>query len=459
SSADQLLAIVNQILDFSKIEAGLVEAETIPYSLHQLVNDTVRVASMQAQLKGVEVSGYLSPDLGDMQSGDPTRLRQILTNLINNAIKFTEKGEVLVCAVPAAEPELIEFTVQDSGIGIPADRLAHIFEPFSQADTSTTRRFGGTGLGLAICKDLAELLGGSIWVESTPGMGSTFHFTIARQAHHRGQESQAGQDQHLISLQGAPLSILVVDDSEVNRQVAERMLKKQANWRVQTAESGFAALRLAEAHRFDIILMDLNMPGMGGLETTERLRVKEKEAGREPVPVVALTASAFDHVKGSCFAAGMNGFATKPIRQAELLAVIAEHVKSPGAMTQAAPDEPAKPREAVFLPQAILANLDGDVDFLLTLVRLYIDDTARRLSSLGPQLLAADYDHALQTAHAIKGGSGSIGATAIARCAETMERQLRAQNLHEARALLLPMDEMFHQLCQEVAEFLAEQPA
>lgn len=299
-----LLAQVNDLLDMAKIEAGKVELETLDFDLSLLIESSVNMVRSMAQSRGLSLATSLSADLCRWVRGDPARLRQILSNLIGNALKFTEQGSILVSARPVGG-QMVEIMVADSGAGIPSDKLEAIFEKFNQADISITRRFGGTGLGLAICRSLARLMGGEISVESTLGSGSVFRLTVPLHAAAAPAAAVA-----------APLRgnrsghILVVEDQEANAILAKALLEDMGH-EVELASNGVEALDKLGQQRFDVILMDLEMPVMGGLEATRRIR--EIGDSTRTLPIIAMSASAYATDVARCSAAGMNGHIAKPI--------------------------------------------------------------------------------------------------------------------------------------------------
>ncbi len=316
SSADSLLTIINDILDFSKIAAGKPLIETIPFNLHRLVSDTVRTQALRAHEKGLELILDLDPALPVHVLGDPGRVRQILLNLVSNAIKFTQRGEVVVTLAPAPSgdgPAGVHFAVRDTGIGIAPDKLQHIFDAFSQEDTSTTRRFGGTGLGLTISQRLVHMLGGELQVASQMGEGSTFSFTIsldsAAGAHDDGDPR--------VDLRG--LNALVVDDSRTNQIVIARLLE---SWGmvIDCVDSAEAALAwLAEERPLDLIVLDGHMPNMDGFQLAERLREHPRAAN---VPRIMLSSGAIRGDAERCRALGIVAYFTKPVLRQELLAAL-----------------------------------------------------------------------------------------------------------------------------------------
>jgi PAS domain S-box-containing protein len=318
ASAESLLTIVNDILDFSKIEAGKLELETIDFKLRASVEPALKTLATRAHQKGLELNCSIKPDVPDTLLGDPSRLRQVLLNLLGNSLKFTERGEINLTVQRESGDESVaglHFSVQDTGIGISAEKQTRVFDAFTQADGSTTRRFGGTGLGLTICRQLVQMMGGRIWVESAPGRGSTFHFTASF-----GVSQAAGS---LITLEKAQLKgmrVLVVDDNLTNRRILECLL---AGWAMQPtlAGDGAEALRtLAQASEadqpFSLVLTDANMPGMDGFQLADKIRKNPKLSG---TAIMMLTSAGQRGDAARCRETGLEGYLTKPVGQSELL--------------------------------------------------------------------------------------------------------------------------------------------
>ncbi|CAG0978503.1 two-component system, sensor histidine kinase and response regulator [Myxococcaceae bacterium] len=328
-SADALLTVVNDILDFSKIEAGKLEIESAPFAPRQTLQEVLALLSGQAEAKGLSLSCEVDASVPDEVEGDAGRLRQVLLNLAANAIKFTERGAVSLHA--SAEDEgatsLLRFEVRDTGIGIAPEVVAKLFESFTQADASTTRRFGGTGLGLAISKRLVELMGGGIGVESEPGRGSSFSFTVRAVAKSTDALDVTGVfDREMLRrlAEAAPAgeasTVLVVEDNLVNQRLAVRLLEKLGH-RVEVATNGIDAVRLATTRPYGAVLMDCQMPELDGLEATRRIRAAEA-AGRR-IPIIAMTANALQGDRERCLEAGMDDYLTKPVRPDELGSLLA----------------------------------------------------------------------------------------------------------------------------------------
>ncbi len=321
---EALLGVINDILDFSKIEAGHLELAAEPFRLRDVVADALRVLSWQARQHRIEVSSSVADDVPRAFIGDAGRLRQILLNLIGNSLKFTEHGSVSVhvCRESGDDHEcMLRFAVSDTGIGIPAEKQALIFQAFAQADGSMRRRQGGTGLGLSISRKLAELMHGRIWVESTPGVGSTFSFTARFPV--SAKVTAPAASRAITTQNSRRLSVLLVEDNPVNQRLMLALLEK-AGHQVAVAGDGAHAVASAKAHPFDLIFMDLQMPGMDGFAATSLIREQSRY-----VPIIALTAHAMTSHRDLCLRAGMDGFLTKPVNYTDLLGAIEEVCCSP----------------------------------------------------------------------------------------------------------------------------------
>jgi signal transduction histidine kinase/CheY-like chemotaxis protein len=373
SSSDSLLTLINDILDFSKIEAGKLEMELVPFSLRDSVDDTLRMLSWRASEKGLELACRVMPEAPDGLVGDNGRLRQILVNLIGNAIKFTAQGEVVV-RVGAEEVEggaMLHFSVSDTGIGVPPEKQKVIFEAFSQADGSTTRCYGGTGLGLTISSKLVEMMDGEIWVESQPGAGSTFHFT-ARFGVQEAHEAPAGEAKEATEAEGASfhgLSVLVVDDNKASRRILEAIL---AAWgmRPTTVDSGKEALevlRTAGGGTFRLALVDAQMPEMDGFSLAETIRHNPRFAGTGIIMMLPLSGQSNDAAR--CRQLGIPGWLAKPIRQSELFNSIVNLLSGPSLQDAAAPGVSVGALELPSPHRNILLAEDNVVNQLLA-VRL-----------------------------------------------------------------------------------------
>ena len=341
NAADILLSLLNDILDLSRVEAGKIQLEHIEINIERIVSSVCKTMDILARNKGLTLQWIIDEDVPDMVKGDPVRIRQVLVNLINNAIKFTQKGKIQVeVKVKSRAKEKCEllFCVSDQGIGIDKDKLERIFDVFTQEDVSTTRQFGGTGLGLAICRKLLELMGGRIWVESKKGKGSKFYFMIpcpivkkeevpealqgesiesqlmaqiTRQKEEKGQKVKQKED----------LYILLAEDNLVNQKMTQRIIEKKG-WKVAVVENGQEVLDILEKEKFDLILMDAQMPVMDGLEATRRIRQNEEKTERGHIPIIALTARAMSGDRKKCLDCGMDGYVSKPIDRTQLYETI-----------------------------------------------------------------------------------------------------------------------------------------
>ncbi len=326
AGGDTLLSLVNDILDFSKIESGKLELERQPYDLRDMVEESLGLVAPTASIKKLRLTTHFDEDCPEVVVGDVTRVRQVLVNLLSNAVKFTELGEVevrLERGAGDAGPPWICFMVRDTGVGIPRDRLEGIFESFSQVDASTTRQYGGTGLGLAISKRLTELMGGRIRVESTPGEGSVFSFTVPEvlpdestlaslpRRRHEGIDSSLARR--------LPFRILVAEDNAINQKVTLTMLLRMG-YRADLAANGLEVLEALHRQRYDLVLMDVQMPELDGLEATRRVRAGW-EGARQP-RIIAMTAGATAGDRDQCVKAGMDDYVSKPVQIHELQAAL-----------------------------------------------------------------------------------------------------------------------------------------
>jgi signal transduction histidine kinase/ActR/RegA family two-component response regulator len=331
SSADSLLIIIDDVLDFSKIEADRLELESIDFNLRDVIAPTVKILALRAHQKGLELSCDIRPDVPERVVGDLSRLRQIIVNLIGNAIKFTERGAVQlrieVDSRTTAELWL-HFVVSDTGVGIAAEKQKLIFDPFSQADGSTARKFGGTGLGLSISSRLVELMGGKIWVESSLGHGSQFHFTTHLGHANAGPEKlpAAPQFMQASAASSRRLRVLLAEDNAVNQKIASRVLEKQGH-QVTVASDGREALAALDGACFDVVLMDVQMPQMDGFETTAAIRARERDTGMH-LRIIAMTAHAMQGDRERCIAAGMDSYISKPLQVPELIALLEKYSDS-----------------------------------------------------------------------------------------------------------------------------------
>ncbi|WED22883.1 ATP-binding protein [Vibrio sp. JC009] len=401
SSGEMLLDIINDILDFSKIEADQVELEHTPFNLNDLVEEAIRILAPKAERKGLEFGYRISPDVFSQLQGDPIRLKQIVINLLSNAIKFTDQGAVNLEIIPdPGEQDMILVSVSDTGIGIPESKQHSIFDSFSQADTSTTREYGGTGLGLAICKRLIELMGGSIWVQSVKGKGSTFFFTVHfEQADELpvSVEEKGGNNQ-LRNMN--KLRLLLVEDISANRKVVHLFLKK-SGIQIIEAINGRAAVDayVKSGGQFDVILMDREMPIMDGLTASREIRVFEQEYSLKRTPIIALTAHAFNQHKEECLNAGCDDFLAKPVKKSDLIKALEKVVY------------PAGTENGINSSELYLVEVDED---LQELIPEFIEELEQEMYSMGMALEKENFEDLRRLAHGYKGACSNYGIQELA---------------------------------------------
>ena len=485
-SGQHLLGIIDHILDFSKIEAGRLELEVLDFRLEALMRNLETQLGEAAAAKGLRLVFDVEPELARPLRGDPLRLEQVLLNFVGNAIKFSERGDITIRAraVRAYGHEtVVRFEVEDRGIGIAPAELGRLFTSFHQADPSTTRRYGGTGLGLVISKQLAELMGGEVGVESTPGEGSTFWFTARLGRSDGGREPGAGAPRRgaapAPSMQaGAPRldgrAILLVEDNLFSQQVGRELLE-QAGARVTVADNGSEALDALRRQAFDCVLMDVQMPVMDGFEATRRIRADERL--RDTV-VIAMTANAGVEDQARCMAAGMNAFLTKPVAPDHLAAAILrairrgpaaqgpverDHAGQQGARPHApddlaggagaaAPPAPARPGATVLLDTGVLAATFGDnPEKMRKYAFMFLDSAREGLAELDIALVSGDLARAGAVAHRLKSSARAVGALGFGEVCEELEQQQRRGALAQARALGARLRSLFARLERQVS--------
>jgi PAS domain S-box-containing protein len=450
-SADSLLTLLNDILDFSKIEAGKFELEQIGFALRESVDDTLATLKHDAVQKGLEFSCSIAPEVPDSLVGDPGRLRQVLVNLIGNAIKFTDSGRIGVrvaldehqAGEDHAKVEGLHFEVADTGVGIPPEKQDVIFSAFQQADSSTTRRHGGTGLGLAICAELVQRMGGKIWVQSESGKGSTFHFTarfpIAR------DERSAMDDQCTQAAAAGPcehrLRILMAEDNDINQIMAISFLEQWGH-SVVVAHNGREALDLLERERFDVVLMDAQMPVMDGFKATAAIRARENGHSNR-LPIIALTAHAIKGDRERCLAAGMDEYITKPINPAQLRLALNKLVSG-------------KDRGQVFDRAALLQYVSGNWELLGKIVGRFRASATKMLADIQDAIDQNDASALEFKAHLLKGALGNFYAHAAWNTALRLEKLGDAGKTDGAGPILSELAEQVQRLQQELGSLMEE---
>ena len=427
-SARTLLALLNDVLDYSKIEAGKVELESLHFNPRVIAESVLSLFRSQADTKGLALSLAVAPDVPKDVTGDANRLRQILTNLVSNAIKFTEKGSVdlfLSLAGRGGDWAALRFAVKDSGMGISEEARSHLFSRFSQADNSIARRFGGTGLGLAICKSLVDVMRGEIGVSSRLGQGSTFWFTVTLPL-----ATAVVKPRELPMPAKGPGRgvVLVVDDIEINRRLVSVMLTG-AGYAVDEVGSGREALARLQKGGIDVVLLDLQMPEMDGFETAARIRTLLGE--RRQVPIIAMTANAMSGIIEQCMSAGMNGYVRKPATKADLIAAVVGAIGTAPAPepTEASTTSPTDGRHD-SLDESVLDELERHIGRTKTAecAELLFDQIPQALRSLKICIGSNDPNGVEREAHALISPAGSLGLTAVAGIARDIADTVRGGN-------------------------------
>jgi PAS domain S-box-containing protein len=462
-----LLVLISDILDFSKIEAGGLELEAVAFRPDVLVRDTIELFAPVAHAKGIELGVELDADVPDRLEGDPSRFGQVLSNLVSNAVKFTHEGQVQVRVSSATDDGVIvlKVEVQDTGIGMDREQLGRIFQPFRQADASTTRNFGGTGLGLAIANRLASALGGEIGVDSRPGEGSTFWFTgqfTLPNAGHRPASSDVASN----AAERTGGHVLVVEDNDVNQLVAVGMLEV-LGYTSEVVGEGAAAAARAASGRFDAVLMDLQMPGVDGYAATRLIRRAEPRGVR--VPIIALTASATSGEQEHCLAAGMTAFLSKPVGVEALGRVLREQVAGAPASGHPGPSRPAGVELSVSAPLlrgiARTPALDtGRLDELAEMgaaaapliqqaIDNFVDSATEHLDAIRDAADSGDAPQLRATAHRLKGSAANLGALRVAELAVVLEKLGEDERPEAAGVILDQLGAALDVVTDELADY------
>ncbi len=447
SEASRLLQLINQLLDVSKIEANKLVLEHHPFDLHEMFQTLAATMHIRTQPVGLAFFLHLDDNLPRFVTGDALRLRQIFDNLLGNALKFTEQGSISLHA------KLITFTdkrlelqceVIDTGIGIPLERQAAVFESFQQADTSMTRLYGGSGLGTTIAKRLVEMMHGSINFESAPGKGTTFRFVIALDLSSPASVPSGHLKDHLTE----PCWInnpvcLIVEDYEVNAEITARHLQ-HAGWMVKVCNNGKEAVSLFEQEHFDLVLMDIQMPIMDGLEATKILRSKYARS----IPILGLSANAFAEDRKRCLESGMNGLIPKPTRRQYLLETLA-HFVPPGSYIENSliipgPNDNGSASSSNY--QSLLQDLGGDLLVFLTIVKGFLESSTENIHTMYTALSHADASTLHRLAHATKGGALNVGASSVQERARVLEQSAKKGNLDICKEQLSQLEESLNEL-------------
>lgn len=453
TSGNHLLMLINDILDLSKIEAGQMQIEKLEFSPHQLLSEVVSIMRVKAQEKSIDLDYRWDTPIPQTVVSDPSRLRQLLMNLVGNAIKFTERGMVSIVAKYHVEAgqAMVTFAVQDTGVGVAKESIKKIFKPFSQADETVTRRFGGTGLGLTISRNIAKSLGGALTVESELGVGSIFaatfnggdaaavELTDSKNVWYSSDITQAGEQE--VNLDGC--HVLVVDDGDTNRKLITLMLKR-VNAKVSTAENGAEAVEQALALDVDIVLMDIQMPVMDGYTATTTLRQNGFEA-----PIIALTANAMKGDRQLCETAGCSGYLSKPIDGDRLLKTISAELAKASPSKLAAPPKIDAPLPAALgessgkeTPMApnYHSSLPTDDAEIREIVEEFVDKLDSKLELMIEAIDKEDYDQVAELAHWLKGAGGTVGYNCFTEPASLLEKQAKANDAAAVRESLAAVE-------------------
>jgi signal transduction histidine kinase len=444
---DSLLAIISDILDFSKIEAGKLSVEMSDFDPRYTVESVIELLSEQAHNKGIELKAIVLSDVSAGLRGDAGRLKQVLTNLIGNAIKFTEKGKVFVEVTQETNTDadtILRFTIKDTGIGLPVDVRPRLFQPFTQADGSTTRKYGGTGLGLAISKQLVELMGGEIGFASEPGQGSTFWFTARmQQPLSSANQSALPPPSKLLTRDTvgdvdaqtkSTVRILLVEDYVINQAVAVGQLEK-LGYRADVVDEGFAALKALELDGYDIVLMDCQMPKLDGYDASAEIRRREAASGGKRTPIIAMTANAMVGDREKCIAAGMDDYITKPIQAEDLRRVLEQWTSLPlkkaeTSLSTSAPDTfPAVDKER------LLDAVGKEGQIPPAFVELYRNQMSEELNRLNLAIRSGSAGEVTKVAHGCAGMNANCGMLAVVAPLRELERMGRQGNLDEAELM------------------------
>jgi hypothetical protein len=450
-AAKSLLRLLNEILDTAKLDKGLVELELRNFELLELVDEVSSTLGAAARDKGLELQIQFQSGLSRRYRGDSLRIRQVLTNLVNNAIKFTVRGSVTV-DVSGLDGQ-VHFRVRDTGIGIAPDRLQAIFDPFTQADPSMSRRYGGTGLGTTISKQLVELMKGRIWVESALGAGSCFHVLLPLEAT-EGSIEQTGRQRQMAQL--PPMRILAADDAPQNLELLTLLLGAHGHT-IVPAHNGAMAAQLAAEQRFDLVLMDVQMPDMDGLAATREIRAREVERGTKRVPVIALSASVLSSDRRAALEAGMDAFASKPVDMVELSFEIARVM---GLAVAQEPRAKRAPQGAALLNATQgLSRWGGQHEPYLRALRHFSAEYAKLPTLLSSHSAFGGAAEARALAHRVKGTAANLGLEALATLLEEFERQVVAEAAELVPPLLARMRHLLYDTFAAIDLELAKSPA
>ncbi len=461
-SSQSLLRIINEILDFSKIESGKLDIESMPFSLQACVGDATKTLGIRAAQKNLSLALDISAEIPKIVQGDDGRLRQVLVNLIGNAIKFTENGSVTVRVVLVGGPPVddhytLHFMVEDTGIGIPPEKQSKIFEAFSQADASTTRKYGGTGLGLSISSHLVELMGGRIWLSSEPGVGTTFHFTLPFEPLDSNPFAAIAKHVKQPPLppakQSKSLHFLLAEDGMVNRAVLVGLLQRCGHTVTQVT-NGQQAIEAWPTESFDAILMDIQMPVMDGLEATQAIRRAERPSGRH-IPIIAITAAAMESDRTQCLLAGMDDFLSKPIEMMQLEAMLERLVKTTNGEPPRPNDDSARAPTSDIDFEAPRRRLHYTLDQQRMLVTTLREETIQRVKEIERAMVNNDIKLLVRASHSLKSAAAIFEAKSVINPAAELERYARAGNLADALLQIDSLQSASSAMLAEIDQWIA----
>ncbi len=459
-SGRHLIQLINDILDLSKIEAHKIVLEISDFDLSAELNGALNLLALHAQEKGIELRLFIEPDVPLFLEGDAIRLRQILNNLVGNAIKFTSKGTIYIhvrkdCAIESNVT--LRFLVRDPGIGIGSDKLDLIFDPFNQADSSTTRKFGGTGLGLTISRQLTELMGGSIGVESVEGEGSTFWFTAVFEVQKQPFVKSNTGEPAITSFKDSTCNacLLLAEDDPINQIVTKSILAKYG-FRVDVVNNGRESIYALENNDYQLVLMDCMMPVMNGYDAVALIRDKNSKVRNHAIPVIALTAGAMLEDRDACIAAGMDDHLAKPLEVAELLAMLRKYISADGSNS---PDPAGAKKQnisgiEIFNRDVFVTRNLGDIELSKDVASIFIESSSEYLESIRKSAAENDSSLLCQSAHKLKGAAANLALSLLSETAGMIESYARGSDLEKALELLPDLENRLGQAIEALTEQL-----
>ncbi len=461
SESESLIILINELLDTARIEAGKLNIEEVPFDLSGLVEEIISVMSVRARQKGLTLSHEVEADIPHHFIGDPHRIKQVLVNLVGNALKFTDQGfvKVLIRLKEKMDDHVIlHFDVTDTGIGIPKEKQGLVFNRFVQVESSTARQYGGTGLGTSIARLLANLMGGEIGVEGAEGKGSTFWFDLPLRLDRRPESAAAGdthaEDQETISQAPVPGHILVVEDYETNQQVAISHLQSVGHT-VELAANGEDALKAVREKKYDLILMDIQLPGLNGYQITREIR--SGSTLNTQVPILAMTAHVSDDSKQKCREVGMNDVVGKPLRRKVFLAVVDQWLQpgrsSPTAERRAVAEEVAPPKndEPIDLKRAVREFADN-AEMVHRMTAIFLENVEQQIVKIRQAVKNGETEVLWREAHAIKGGAANLAAQPLSEAASRLEKEAHGNATIDFTSLVDMLEKEFRRLKDFVGE-------